>query len=145
MMKKAAGVVLAVCAIACAAAEEGKARKMEATQQDIKPADLVWDSPSRNSLGSMPIGNGDIGANVWVEPSGELVLLLSKTDSWDEVSRLCKLGRLRIKLPSVANFRQELRLAEGEILITAGGTTTRLRPDFFGQLRRGRLRHSSPC
>ena len=23
------------------------------------PADVVWDSPSKNSRGSMPIGNGD--------------------------------------------------------------------------------------
>jgi len=87
---------------------------------------VVWDSPSTNSWGSMPIGNGDIGANVWVEPFGDLVLLLSKTDSWDEVSRLCKLGRIRIKLPSVENFRQELRLADGEIRITGGGVTTRV-------------------
>jgi hypothetical protein len=93
---------------------------------NLDHCNVVWDSPSTNSWGSMPIGNGDIGANVWVEPSGDLVLLLSKTDAWDEVARLCKLGRLRIKLPSVANFRQELRLAEGEILITAGGTTTRV-------------------
>jgi sialidase-1 len=32
-------------------------------------SNVVWDSPSENSLGSMPLGNGDIGANVWVEPS----------------------------------------------------------------------------
>ena len=87
---------------------------------------VVWDSPSADSRGSMPIGNGDIGANVWVEPTGDLVLLLSKSDAWDEVSRLCKLGKLRIRLPSVANFRQELRLIDGEIRITAGGVTTRV-------------------
>ena len=88
--------------------------------------EVVWDSPSADSRGSMPIGNGDIGANVWVEPSGDLLLLLSKSDAWDEVSRLCKLGLLRIKLPSVTGFRQELRLADGEIRITAGGVTTRV-------------------
>lgn len=87
---------------------------------------VVWDSPSADSWGSMPIGNGDIGANVWVEPSGDLVVLLSKSDAWDELSRLCKLGRLRIKLPSMDNFRQELRTRDGEIRITAGGVTTRV-------------------
>ena len=66
----------------------------------IETPDVVWDSPSADARGSMPIGNGDIAANVWVEPSGDLVLLLSKSDAWDEVSRLCKLGRLRIKLPT---------------------------------------------
>ena len=29
---------------------------------------VVWDSPSKDATGSMPIGNGDIGLNVWVEP-----------------------------------------------------------------------------
>jgi hypothetical protein len=71
----------------------------------LDDSNVVWDSPSADSRGSMPIGNGDIGANVWVEPSGDLLLLLSKSDAWDEVSRLCKLGQLRIKLPSVTDFR----------------------------------------
>jgi hypothetical protein len=46
--------------------------------------DLVWDTPGKNSSDSMPIGNGDIGANVWVEQNGDLLILISKTDSWDE-------------------------------------------------------------
>ncbi len=28
---------------------------------------IVWDTPSKDALGSMPLGNGDIGLNVWVE------------------------------------------------------------------------------
>src|SRR6478752_5455755 len=59
--------------------------------------DVVWDSPSADAKGSMPIGNGDIGANVWVEPNGDLVLLIAKSDSFDEFNRLLKLGRIRIK------------------------------------------------
>ena len=31
-----------------------------------QPADVVWNSQSRNSSGSMPCGGGDIGMNVWV-------------------------------------------------------------------------------
>ncbi len=96
---------------------------LNAATEDVA---VVWDSPSEDSRGSMPIGNGDIGANVWVEPSGDLLLLLSKSDAWDEVSRLAKLGKLRIKLPAVSDFRQELRLIDGEILITAGGVKTRV-------------------
>jgi len=30
-------------------------------------ANVVWDTPSRNSSESMPCGGGDIGMNVWVE------------------------------------------------------------------------------
>jgi hypothetical protein len=73
----------------------------------------------------MPIGNGDLGLNVWVEENGELVFYLSKTDSWSENARLLKLGRVRVKLspnPFAAGqpFRQQLRLGSGEILIEAG-------------------------
>jgi len=88
-----------------------------------KPADqldafnVVWDSPSTNSHGSMPLGNGDVGINAWVEPSGDLVFYVSKTDAWDENCRLCKIGRVRVKFdPALAvasGFRQELKLRDG--------------------------------
>lgn len=39
----------------------------------LEKYNVVWDSPSRDSSGSMPLGNGDIGANVWVEENGDLV------------------------------------------------------------------------
>ncbi len=76
----------------------------QAMAGSLEDANVVWDSPSENSLGSMPIGNGDIGANVWVEPSGDLVLLLSKTDAFDDFSRLLKIGRVRIKTGLQAQF-----------------------------------------
>ncbi|NLH99199.1 MAG: LamG domain-containing protein [Chthonomonadales bacterium] len=95
---------------------------------------VVWRSPSRDSNGSMPIGNGDIGLNVWVEEDGDLRFYISKTDAWDEHCRLLKLGRVRLRLnpnPFVkgAPFRQTLRLRQGEIEIVAGppGSTTTLR------------------
>jgi len=86
---------------------------------------VVWTTPSRNSDGSMPLGNGDLGVNVWAEPNGDLVFYISKTDAWDEHCRLLKLGRVRVSLsPGVSltgrPFRQELRLYEGEILIQSG-------------------------
>ena len=82
---------------------------------------VAWDSPSRDSHGSMPLGNGDIGINAWVEESGDLVFYVSKTDAWDENARLCKIGRVRVKFdPPLAvkdKFRQELRLRDGVIEI----------------------------
>lgn len=33
---------------------------------------VVWDLPSKDSSGMMPIGNGDIGLNVWVEDGGDM-------------------------------------------------------------------------
>jgi len=89
---------------------------------------VVWASPSVNSLGSMPVGNGDIGLNVWVEGNGDLFLYLSKTDAWSENGQLLKLGKIRINLdpnPFATGkpFRQELKLVNGEILIHAGKLT----------------------
>jgi alpha-L-fucosidase 2 len=83
---------------------------------------VAWDSPSENARGSMPLGNGDIGANVWVEKNGDLVLLVGKSDSFDEFNRLLKLGRIRIKTtPALFSpgdkFTQTLRTADGVIEI----------------------------
>ena len=87
--------------------------------------DVVWTSASKDATGSMPVGNGDIGLNVWVEEGGNLVFYIGKTDSWSENGRLLKMGRVRVKLspnPFVegAPFQQALRLLEGKIEITAG-------------------------
>jgi len=75
----------------------------------------------------MPLGNGDIGLNVWVEEGGDLLFYVSKTDAWDENARLLKLGRIRVSLnpnPFIAGtiFRQELDLACGCIRISAADT-----------------------
>ena len=87
----------------------------------LEKYNVVWDSPGRNSSGSMPIGNGDIGMNIWVEENGDLVFYISKTDAWDENGRLCKVGRVRVKFdPALSvtdGFRQELKLRDGIIEI----------------------------
>jgi len=87
--------------------------------------DVVWTTPSPDSSGSMPLGNGDLGLNVWVEEGGDLLFYLSKTDAWSENGRLLKLGRVRIRLspnPFMAGapFEQKLALSTGEITIKAG-------------------------
>lgn len=73
----------------------------------------------------MPLGNGDITANVWIEKGGDLLLYIGKSDSWSEAMRLLKIGRVRIKLtpnPFTGSsfFSQELNLHKGEISVTAG-------------------------
>ncbi len=86
------------------------------------PESLVWERPGKTSADSMPLGNGDLGLNVWVEEDGDLLFYLSKTDAWDENARLLKLGRIRVSLspnPFVAgaDFRQQLDVANGCIRI----------------------------
>jgi hypothetical protein len=91
----------------------------------IEACNVLWETPGRDSSGSMPLGNGDLGINLWVEEDGDLRFYLSKTDACDEQGRLLKLGGVRLNLspnPFAKGrfFRQELRLARGEIEIRAG-------------------------
>jgi hypothetical protein len=86
--------------------------------------DVVWDSPSEISSGSMPQGNGEVGLNVWAESDGSVAFYISRTDSWSEICRLLKLGRVRVKLSpdpfgEGRSFKQTLRLRTGDIKITS--------------------------
>lgn len=90
---------------------------------------VIWDSPSKDALGSMPLGNGDITLNLWVEEDGDLLFYIGKSDAWDEYNRLLKVGRVRISLSpnpffKVKKFRQELLLNNGEIVIQAGSSNS---------------------
>ncbi len=93
----------------------------------VSDLDVVWTTPSADSSGSMPLGNGDLGLNLWVEPSGEVVFLLSKTDAWSDNGRLLKLGRVRVKLapaPTLDGFEQRLDLAHGALAVRFGDEAT---------------------
>ncbi len=86
---------------------------------------MVWDSPSRDHHGSMPLGNGDIALNAWMTSDGDLHFYIGKTDAWDDQGRLVKVGKVRVHFePSLlsagARFRQELNLAGGEMEIRIG-------------------------
>ncbi|MBL7134599.1 MAG: hypothetical protein ISS78_10920 [Phycisphaerae bacterium] len=117
-------ITAVLCAVAAAVVCEGAE-----PQQDQSPYpdryNVVWKTPSKDHNGSMPIGNGEIGLNLWVEPGGDLVFYIARTDAWSGNGRLLKLGRVRVKLepPLVTQgqpFKQELRLRQGEIAIESG-------------------------
>ena len=98
----------------------------------VKRYNVVWNTPSENSSGSMPLGNGDVGLNVWVEEDAGLQFYISKTDSWSENARLLKLGKIRIQLDpnpfqSGLPFKQALSLRDGSILIGAGNPDEEVR------------------
>jgi alpha-L-fucosidase 2 len=109
----------------------------------LDPYNVSWDTPGPGSAASMPLGNGDIGLNVWVDPGGDLLFYISKTDAWggekdpsadswmQQGGVLMKLGLVRISLSpnpfaagaagtAGAAFRQTLRLRQGEIDIIEG-------------------------
>lgn len=106
-------------------------RPAAAAPAELDACNVVWNSPSENAAGSMPLGNGEVGVNVWVEPPGDLVFYIARTDAWSECSRLLKLGRVRLRLdpnPFTAGqpFRQQLVLRDGQVVIQAGDAVVRV-------------------
>jgi len=83
---------------------------------------VVWDSPGKGHKDSMPIGNGDLGINLWTEVNGDVVFLIGKSDAWTENSQLVKLRRVRVTFDTnpfkkSGAFRQFLKPRAGEIEI----------------------------
>lgn len=90
---------------------------------------VTWTNPGPTSSQSMPLGNGDIGLNVWAETNGAVDFYIGKSDAWgDNVQGdegLMKVGGVRITmnpnpLTLGAPFSQVLMLDEGQIQITEG-------------------------
>ncbi|WP_207532862.1 DUF5703 domain-containing protein [Desertivirga arenae] len=93
--------------------------------QDISQYNVVWNGQSKNSSGSMPLGGGDIGCNVWVE-NNDILFYISNSGTFDENSSMLKLGRVRITLspnPFKKNFKQELKLKEGYVEVSGDNNT----------------------
>jgi alpha-L-fucosidase 2 len=107
-------------------------RALSAQENDFtKLNDVVWNSLGTNENDSMPIGNGDIAANVWTEQNGDLVLLVAKADAWAESGALMKLGRVRVRvnpnpLAGAVSFTQILKLENGSIELQGGENTLRV-------------------
>ncbi|MEI6322896.1 MAG: DUF5703 domain-containing protein [bacterium] len=95
---------------------------------------VIWNSPSKNAAGIMPIGNGDVAAGVYAIENGDLYLLLAKNDAYTYQGDLFKTGRVKISLDpnplqSGKPFQQTLDLATGSILINADQVKIRIWSD----------------
>ena len=93
--------------------------------------DVTWTALGKDENDSMPIGNGDIAANVWTEQNGDIVLLIAKADAWTELGKIVKLARVRVALSpnpfvGASNFSQVLRLEDGVIDLTNAGNLVRV-------------------
>lgn len=100
----------------------GFSRALAEDSSYVSAEDVTWTALGQNENDSMPIGNGDLAANVWTEPNGDLVVLVAKSDAWTGMGKLVKLGRVRIQLTpnpwvGAEHFQQILRLENGEIEI----------------------------
>lgn len=90
-------------------------------QDTLSNYNIVWTTPSKNALGSMPVGGGNLQLNAWCEKD-EVLFYMGSTDSYlDNSSTLGKLGRIRLNFqpnPFKGNFKQELKLKESEIVFS---------------------------
>ena len=92
-----------------------------------QPANLVWNTQSRNASESMPCGGGDIGLNVWVE-NDDVLFYLRSSGSFEENNCLLKQGRFRVRLTpnpfaGTASFRQTLHLNDGYVSVGSDNDT----------------------
>jgi hypothetical protein len=85
---------------------------------------VEWLTPSTNATGSMPLGNGNVAANVWCEPQNSLFgLYIARQDAWDENAEILKLTRLAVSIdppllvPLIA-FNQTFDLKTASVFIT---------------------------
>lgn len=88
----------------------------------------------------MPLGNGDIGLNVWTEDDGAVLFYIGKTDAWAEATaaemssqrdQLVKLARVRVRLEpdpfaKADDLRQTLDAATASWTVSGGGVAVRL-------------------
>jgi len=95
---------------------------------------VIWNSPSTDASGQMPLGNGDIAAGVYGIEDDALYLLLSKNDAFTYNGDIFKTGRVRVSLspnPFSAGkaFKQCLDLLTGSISIECDGLKIRVWAD----------------
>jgi alpha-L-fucosidase 2 len=88
---------------------------------------VTWHDPSEGSSGSMPLGNGRLAANVWVDRNGLCNAYLSRGDAWAEYGNLLKLSLIQLRIThnetnplcNLAYFSQTLDLSTATIEIDA--------------------------
>jgi len=112
--------------------------------------DVSWTTPGQNSADSLPIGNGDLAANVWTEPNGDILLYLAKNDAWDHLGRLIKISRLRLTLKpglldGTGGFEQKLSLEDASVIVANSRTAVRLWIDAHWPRLNIEVTSTEPC
>ncbi len=127
-MNKYAFYILLVISMAQLRCEEFKENEIN------DPYNVVWNSPSVDHTGQMPLGNGDVAAGVYAIEDDALYLLLSKNDAFTYNGDLFKTGKVKIGInPNPFSegkvFKQTLDITTGAIKISADGLEIRVWAD----------------
>lgn len=98
--------------------------------ENLDACNVVWEGPSKqDSFDSMPLGNGDVGINVWFESNGDILFYVSKVDAYDSEHLLPKLGRVRLRTEpalDITKVKTTLLLEQAAVEILAGDTKFRV-------------------
>lgn len=102
----------------------------------ISDCNITWNSPSGSERGFMPLGNGNLCMNLWVEKEGDLQFYFTVQDALTELDRNVKLGKVRLSLEpnpfkGCVSFCQTLNLADGCIDVRAQGSGVTLTLKIF--------------
>ncbi len=97
---------------------------------------VIWNTPSLDPSGAMPLGNGDMGAMVYAIEDGDLYLLMSKNDAITYMGDNFKTGRVKLGFSpnpfrKGSHFKQTLDLEHGCITIEADRLIIKVWIDMF--------------
>jgi hypothetical protein len=92
--------------------------------------ELVWNSPSKNVNETMPLGNGEVALNAWIDETGNLKFYIARIDSIDENGQLLKVGAVKISpqhsVSTQAAFKQTLNVKHGTLEASYGDISYKL-------------------
>lgn len=104
------------------------------TKQQLKEYNVIWNTPSKDKTGQMPLGNGDIAAGVYAIENDNLYLLLAKNDAFTYSGDIFKTGRIKISMSpnpfeKGKTFKQVMDMETGSVEIIADGVNIKIWAD----------------
>ncbi|MGN0538932.1 MAG: DUF5703 domain-containing protein [Candidatus Fimenecus sp.] len=99
----------------------------------ISSYDFKYKGLMKSSMDSIPLGNGDLGANIWAS-GNEINILLSKTDAFSRLHRLLKTGYIKLRFQDGVlneNLDFHLVLEEGILKISNENIRAEIYADAF--------------
>lgn len=107
--------------------------------QRIASFNLSFNEKGTDSWSSMPLGNGELSAQVWTNPEGGIEMYMGRTDSYDAMDNLIKIGKLSLHFqPNILSmgdrYSETLLLEEGILRVQNSIARIDIRVDASHQL-----------